>query len=241
LDNSSPPSAITAAEPRLRVGAEIVLGGFAVGALIGGLGLPDHALLLTAGGFAVVGVAILHGVARAALGGGFGWANRITLLRALLVAVLFGCLLAPERRDIIAGLAVIAVLSDAVDGWLARRLGVASEFGARFDMETDAALGLVLSLMLVALQIAGPWVLIVGAARYVFVAAGRILPALRRPLPPRAGRRVAAALVMVCLGAATLPFIALPLATALAVAATAITIASFGIDIVLLARREARG
>ncbi len=237
MDNSSPPSAIAGAEPQLRIAAEIVLGAFAVGALIGALRLPDRAVLLTAAGFAAVGVVILHGGARATLSGGLGWANRITLLRALLVAVLLGCLLAPDRREIIASLAIVAVLSDAVDGWLARRLGAASAFGARFDMETDAALALVLSMMLAVLQIAGVWILIVGAARYAFIAAGKFLPALRRPLPPRAGRRVAAALVMVSLGVATLPLIAPGLATVLALAATAITIVSFAIDIGLLLRR----
>ena len=238
MDNSSPPSAIAGAERRLRVGGEVTLGGFAVGALIGALALPDHALLLTAAGFAVSAVGILRGIDHAEFAGrGLGWANRVTLLRALLAAVLFGCLLAPERRGLIAGLAIIAVLSDAVDGWLARRLGAASAFGARFDMETDAALTLVLCLMLVVLQVAGHWVLVVGAARYVFVAAGAVLPALRRELPPRVRRRSAAAVVMVCLAAATLPVIAPALATALAVAATAITVASFAIDVALLLRK----
>ena len=36
-------------------------------------------------------------------------------------------------------------LLDLVDGWVARRTGTASPFGARFDLETDAALILVLS------------------------------------------------------------------------------------------------
>ena len=80
--------------------------------------------------------------------------------------------------------------------------------------------------------------LVVGAARYVFVAAGAVLPALRRELPPRVRRRSAAAVVMTCLAAATLPVIAPALATALAVAATAITVASFAIDVTLLLRKR---
>ncbi len=239
MGSSLPPSATVGAERGFRVGVEIALGAFGLGAATGMFALPDRALLLTAAGFALVAVAILRGVEHAQLRGGrFGWANRVTLLRALLGAVLLGCLLAPDRREVIAGLAIVAVLSDAVDGWLARRLGLASEFGARFDMETDAALTLVLSVMLLVLGIAGPWVLVVGTARYGFVAAGRVVPALRRELPPRAQRRIAAALVMLCLAAATLPVLAPMLATALAVAATLITIVSFAVDIRLLIAAE---
>ena len=40
---------------------------------------------------------------------------------------------------------------------------------------------------------AGPWVLAIGAARYVFLAAGRLLPWMREPLPPRYWRKVVAA------------------------------------------------
>ena len=36
---------------------------------------------------------------------------------------------------------------DGVDGWLARRSGIASAFGARFDMEIDALLILVLAVL----------------------------------------------------------------------------------------------
>ena len=55
-------------------------------------------------------------------------------------------------------LATVAALLDAVDGWLARREQIASAFGARFDMETDAFLILVLSLLLVHFEKCGAWV-----------------------------------------------------------------------------------
>ena len=42
-------------------------------------------------------------------------------------------------------LAVVALVLDAVDGWVARRTGTTSPLGARFDMEVDAFLILVLS------------------------------------------------------------------------------------------------
>ena len=43
------------------------------------------------------------------------------------------------------GVVTLVAVLDGVDGWLARRSGMESAFGARFDMETDAALILVLS------------------------------------------------------------------------------------------------
>src|ERR1044072_5993780 len=78
----------------------------------------------------------------------FGAANYVTLIRALLTMGLAGLALTPptSRLAWVAGLTagLIAAL-DGVDGWLARREGIFSRFGARFDMETDAALLLVLS------------------------------------------------------------------------------------------------
>src|SRR5665213_3451331 len=71
----------------------------------------------------------------------FGSANQVTLARGALVALLAG--LIGERADsamaalvttVAAGIAAL----DGVDGWLARRTKLASVFGARFDMETDA-------------------------------------------------------------------------------------------------------
>ena len=85
----------------------------------------------------------------------------------------------PHRRDAddrIAWLAVATVVVvaalDGVDGWLARRDAQASSFGARFDMETDAAFILILSVLVWQHGKAGAWVLGCGLMRYVFVAAG---------------------------------------------------------------------
>ena len=59
---------------------------------------------------------------------------------------------------------------DGVDGRVARARGEATAFGARFDMETDAAMLAVLSVAVAALGIAGWWVLAIGAMRYGYVA-----------------------------------------------------------------------
>ena len=48
-------------------------------------------------------------------------------------------------RPSLLGLSAVALALDGVDGWWARRTGTCSAFGARFDMEVDAFLILVLS------------------------------------------------------------------------------------------------
>ncbi len=88
-------------------------------------------------------------------------------------------------------LTAVALVLDAVDGWVARRTETASTLGARFDMEVDAFLILVLSVYVA--RPTGTWVLAIGAARYVFVAAGWLLPWMRGSLPPRYWRKVVAA------------------------------------------------
>lgn len=124
-------------------------------------------------------------------------ADRITLARAVLVglgavAVVEGLFTGrgPDRLVFAAG--SLAFLLDAVDGAVARRTGTASAAGGRLDSATDAALVLVLSTA--AAGVVGGWTLGIGAAYYVFTAAGFFLPWLRRPLPRSAVRKTIGAL-----------------------------------------------
>src|SRR4051794_4541233 len=99
----------------------------------------------------------------------FGPANRVTTLRALLVALVAGCIgEAPAPRVTAAAVAAatLATILDGVDGWLARRTGMMSAFGARFDMEVDALLIQLLCLLGWLWQKAGAWVLLSGLLRY---------------------------------------------------------------------------
>ena len=135
-------------------------------------------------------------------------------------------------------LAGLAALLDAVDGWLARRAHLASRFGARFDLEIDALLILVLSALAWRWERAGAWILASGAMRYVFVAAMSVRPWLGAPLPPSTRRKAVCALQVVSLLACLLPIV--PAAPAQAVAArglAALTL-SFAIDIRWLWRRH---
>ncbi|MFE7433272.1 CDP-alcohol phosphatidyltransferase family protein [Streptomyces tendae] len=170
----------------------------------------------------------------------FGPANRVTLGRATLVGAVTA-LVADSFRDappvsLLVGLTAVALVLDGVDGKVARRTGTCTALGARFDMEVDAFLILVLSVY-VATDL-GPWVLLIGAMRYVFVAAARVWPWLTAPLPPSTARKTVAALqgVLLLLAGADL----LPRAANAGVVAMALGLLvwSFGRDVRWLWRRS---
>jgi phosphatidylglycerophosphate synthase len=184
-------------------------------------------------GFAVVAALIVatlpehHPFAR------FGWANRVTLARAALVALaaaLIGEGDAPRIMAFAAALGGAAVVLDFVDGRLARATGLASAFGARFDMETDAALVMVLALLAWQSGHVGPWVLASGLLRYAFVAAGRCWPWLRRTLAPSVRRKAAAAVQMTALVVVLVPGVPPPAGTLGAAGALAFLCYSFLVD-----------
>lgn len=143
-----------------------------------------------------------------------GAANLVTLARVVGTCWVIGLTLQAwlGRLDAAGLLVMIAIgvcclALDGVDGAVARHRGEASAFGARFDMETDAALLMSLSLAVPILGIAGWWVLAIGLMRYAYVAAAWIGPAhlraaLRRPLPYRYSRKVIAVIQGVALLAA---------------------------------------
>lgn len=106
--------------------------------------------------------------------GGFGVANAVTALRGLLVVAL-PFLALDLSGPALAGCAVSVLALDVLDGYLARRLGVASDFGSSFDVETDALFVMVLSLLLCERGAAGPWVILAGAWRYLYVLAPLIV------------------------------------------------------------------
>ena len=167
----------------------------------------------------------------------FGWANVATATRSTLVglvaglvgtAILGGAVSVP----LLLGLTIPALALDAVDGWLARHTGSASELGARFDMEVDAFLLLVLSAY-VSIGL-GPWVLAIGLMRYAYVAAGWLLPWLNGALPYRYWRKVVTAVQGVALAAAASGLLT-SWAAAIAVGvALALLIESFGRDVLWL-------
>lgn len=182
----------------------------------------------------------------------FGAANGVTLARAvancLLIGLLAALLVGAEGVGVAWRAAaewlffVAAILSlslDGVDGWLARRQGLASRFGARFDVEVDALLLTTLALAAWALGKAGPWVVAMGATYYVFLAARAAFPWLRADLPPSMARKAVCVLQGATLIALVTPFVQGAFATGLALFALAALWASFGRDVFWLWRARA--
>jgi phosphatidylglycerophosphate synthase len=141
----------------------------------------------------------------------FGIADVVTLVRGLGVCFLAGLALQAlagglERHGLLAMIIMgtLCLVLDGVDGWVARARGEASAFGARFDVETDAAMLVVLSVAVAALGIAGWWVLAIAAMRYGYLATSVLVPALRTQLPYRySGKVIAVAQAVALLAALT--------------------------------------
>jgi phosphatidylglycerophosphate synthase len=167
----------------------------------------------------------------------FGMANYVTTVRAAMVSGLAA--LVGEPPTIAAGTGAAAVTFvvaalDGLDGALARRSGSASRFGARFDMEVDALLVMVLSVLVWQHGKAGVWILLAGLWRYLFIAAGWLLPWLTRPLYPSFLRKAICVVLVIGLGALLLPAFAPPLSTYAAAILLAVLSYSFLADTVWL-------
>lgn len=165
-----------------------------------------------------------------------GPANRVTLARVLLiggVTALAVSRIGEPAPVVMVVLAAVALLLDTVDGRVARRTGTASELGARFDIEADAFLVLVLS-GFVAIQLGAWWVLSIGLMRYAFVAAAWIWPWLSGPLALSQVRKWIGAwqgIALLIAASGLLPDLA---AAILVAVALALLCWSFGRDVVRL-------
>ena len=169
--------------------------------------------------------------------GALGPADRVTLVRASLVCGVAALVVdgaAPVA--LLVPLAGVALALDAVDGRVARATGTVSRLGARFDMEVDAVLILLLS-GYVAGSV-GWWVLAAGLARYLLWLASRLLPWLHADSPPRRWAKVVAALQGVVLTVAAADVLPHALTVALLVSALALLAESFGRQVTWLWRHR---
>jgi phosphatidylglycerophosphate synthase len=212
----------------------LVLSGGAVGGMAVSVGL-----------FALVTVLAFRSATRAYPHDRLGLCNTVTLMRAALAAAVAaplavpGVLTAqPALAWAVLAVATVALALDGVDGWLARRSGLSSEFGARFDMEVDALLALILAALALSTGKVGPWVLALGSMRYAFVAAGLLLPWLNAPLPQRFRRKLVCVVQIAVLIALLAPVVTPAVAGLLAAAATLMLAWSFAADVLWLARRR---
>jgi phosphatidylglycerophosphate synthase len=217
--------------PRTGLIAQVVL--LAILAITFGLGAAGW---LAGAAYAVVTAATLkRGMSRSGVGA-FGPADWVTQTRATLVGCVAALTAASFHRPppvyLLVTVAAGALLLDAVDGHVARRTDTASGFGARFDMEVDAFLILVLSVYVA--RSTGAWVLAIGAMRYAFVAASWAFPWMRGQVPPRYWRKVVAAIQGVVLVVAAADVLPTSLTVFALAAALALLIESFGRDILWL-------
>ncbi|GED23754.1 CDP-alcohol phosphatidyltransferase family protein [Halomonas halmophila] len=221
--------------------------GLALAAAIS-LGLWPHHQALEALGAALLAHLVLSALVLAGWRGelpNFGWANRVTLLRGAMITALAGMALAPLFRQASLGetlwplslLALIALLLDGVDGWIARRTRSLTRFGARFDMELDALLMLLLCIALITHDKAGAWVLALGGMRYTFLVAGKRWTWLQAPLPDSLRRKTICVVQVGALILSCTPFTPATLATPLLAIALILLSGSFLRDIHWLYRQ----
>ncbi|KAA1423955.1 CDP-alcohol phosphatidyltransferase family protein [Mumia zhuanghuii] len=195
-------------------------------------------LLVSAGVAALLSGALARAGARR-----FGPANAVTLFRSALTvavaALAAGTSLDGPALVVLVSLASLALALDLVDGWVARRTGTVSTLGARFDMEVDALLVLVLSVVVVrSLGWAAAWVLLIGAARYLLLVAAVLVPWLREPTPVRPWAKVVAAVQGVVLTVVAAGVLPRPVELVALAGALALLIESFAWQVRWLSRHR---
>jgi phosphatidylglycerophosphate synthase len=209
--------------------------------------LSWHFVVAALACYGIVSALVFRGLPRHAPHRCFGFANSVTLTRALLTALLWGVvadLLAGNvlvldfaMRWLVVLAATAALLSDGLDGWAARRSGMASDFGAHFDMEVDALFLLALSMLVYATGEIGAWVIAIGVLRYAFVLAGCAWPRLAVPLLPLWRRKAICVLQFTTLIVALIPIVPTWVAQTLCLGALALLCYSFAADLIWLASR----
>lgn len=170
----------------------------------------------------------------------FGVANIITTARAAATTILAGLipvaqlLSTPDMNTWLWGVTFCAIVTlslDGLDGYLARKTALSSVMGARFDMETDSLLALVIAIFLWCSGEVGIWILGLGIMRYAFVLASIWLKPLTGDLYPSIRRKTVCVIQLAALCAIMSPLIQPPQSVAIGVVALLCLAASFARDI----------
>ena len=148
---------------------------------------------------------------------GFGWGNRLTLLRGFFIAAMLGFLVIPQPAGWLGWapgvLYTLACAVDFFDGYVARVTNHASRLGEILDLSFDGIGVLAAALLAVNYGQVPVWYLSVGLARYLFIAGvwlRRRQGLLVNDLPSSLSRRVFAGLQMGFLAAALWPVFSPP-------------------------------
>jgi phosphatidylglycerophosphate synthase len=206
-------------------------------------GPPASHVAIAASLYLGMAVLVIRGLPPDLPGLGVGPANRVTLGRAALAMPVLALAVGPAGAEPatawwVIALSTVVMALDGVDGRVARRTGTRSAFGARFDMEVDAALILALSVEVWTSGRAGAWVLSIGLMRYVFVAAARVRPALGAELPESQRRKVVCVIQGVVLLVALGPIVPDGLATVVLAAGLVTLVYSFAVDVAWALQHE---
>ncbi|SDK25822.1 CDP-alcohol phosphatidyltransferase family protein [Natronorubrum texcoconense] len=173
-------------------------------------------------------------------------ATWVTVVRGAAVAVLAGFVVAgpPAGTGIVswvpAALFAVAAALDAIDGVLARATDSVTDLGARLDVEIDALVVLVGTIVAVVDGALPSVFLAVGAARYLFVAGQWWRTHRGRPvsaLPPNRFRRPLGALAMLAIWLALVPVLAETVMRAVAIAVAVPFLANFCWDWLAVSER----
>lgn len=198
--------------------------------------------------YGVVSALVVTGLPRHAPHRCFGFANSVTLTRALLTALLWGLItellsgsalvLDAPLRWLVVSAATAGLLSDGLDGWAARRSGMATDFGAQFDMEVDALFMLALSILVYATGAVVAWVLASGLLRYAFVLLAYAWRRLAAPLFPSWRRKAVCVLQLTVLVLALVPIVPALAAQMLCLGGLAFLCYSFAVDLIWLTAKS---
>lgn len=202
----------------------------------GGAPMPRDAAVATALMLALGGAAMVAALWRGAYPHDrLGWCNVVTATRGAGICILAGLVFVPNALGTLGwalvGLAALTLALDGLDGWLARRSGLRSEFGARFDVESDVAFATVLALLAWQADKAGLWFVALGVLRPAYLGASLFWAALRIPLPDAYWRKCMAAMQMIVQVALLAPIVVPPLSTGIAGVLLSVMILSFAVDI----------
>lgn len=216
-------------------------------AALGAVGVGLCALLMPGTSAVAVTVSVTFYVAAAGLAGWYfkrdyphqrlGLCNTVTLIRLMMVSALLAPVIAGSAPSwAFFAVATLALTLDGIDGWLARRQKLVSGFGARFDVEVDSILALVLAVNAAFNANVGVAIILLGLPRYAFALAALALPWLHGDLPERFSRKVVCVVQLATL--ITLQAPSFPgLATSLIVPVASIALLwSFSVDILNLWR-----
>jgi len=203
---------------------------------LGGSTMPKDAAMATATLLGLGSMGVLMGLSRGAYPHDrLGLCNVVTVTRGAGICILAGLIFVPHALIglgwLLVVLAGLTLALDGLDGWLARRSGLRSDFGARFDVESDVAFALVLALLAWQADKVGLWFVALGLLRPAFLGASMLWPALRAPLPDAYWRKAMAAMQMSVQVALLAPLVQPPVSGLIAGALLLAMVLSFAVDI----------